>query len=531
MNAASDRPNIIIVTTDQQRTDSLSCYGSTFTQTPHLDRLAAAGARFERAYCTNPVCTPSRASIFTGLCPSRHGAWNVGVNTPAQPFVSDHLAAAGYATGYRGKAHFQAFFGTPEESRESAGADPRIPDWRGPYYGFDTVELAMMHGNVAWHSGHYGDWVRSQIGPERIEALHEVVCRSETKFGGEAYDWPLPVKYHHSTWVADRTVDFLERYDDTRPFMLAVGFPDPHHPHAVPTDFAGKVDPRQVPLPDWDQGELDDKPPHFLEARLGTLEQSAMRGEYPIAGQGFGIKKWSEDSQARRQGVGDAGKEGHDPAGYGAVSEADARRGRAYYYTLVRLIDQQMGRILDCLERTGLAENTLVIFTTDHGELLGDHGLWCKGPFHYDELVRVPLLMRWPRGFAGGQTITGVTSLVDIVPTCLAAAGVGAPAGLDGLEALSMLRGSAAQVRSSAVIECIDDLHKLRLKTIVTADRKLTWYCGQPYGELYDLEADPREKVNRWGDPQYGADRVALLSELLACAEPLERRAERYCYA
>ena len=147
---ALDRPNILLVTTDQQRTDSLSCYGSTFTDTPHLDRLAQQGVRFDRAYCTNPVCTPSRASIFTGLYPSRHGAWNVGVNVPEQPLLSHRLAEVGYTTGYVGKAHLQAFFGTPAQSAESAGANARYPDWYGPYYGFETAELAIMHGHAAW---------------------------------------------------------------------------------------------------------------------------------------------------------------------------------------------------------------------------------------------------------------------------------------------------------------------------------------------------------------------------------------------
>jgi len=523
MSRASDRPNIIIVTTDQQRTDTLGCYGSTFTDTPNLDALAAQGARFDRAYCSNPVCTPSRASIFTGLYPSRHGAWNVGTNIPDQPMISHRLADVGYTTCYLGKAHFQAFLCPPQKSVEAAGDNARYPGWRGPYYGFESVELAIMHGHGAWQSGHYGDWIRSQIPADRIEAMHEAVSLAGRDFGGQAFDWPLPVRYHHSTWVADRTVDYLQKYDDARPFLLAVGFPDPHHPHAVPTDFAAKVDPQQTPLPDWDEGELDDKPPHFLEARLGTIERSEMRGHYPIIGQGHGIKKWDEQLHNRTTPP-------HDGS-YTSVTDEEARLGRSYYYSLVKLIDQQMGRILDCLDRTGLAGNTLVIFTTDHGELLGDHGLWRKGPFHYEQLVRIPLLMRWPRGFNGGQAIPDLASVVDIVPTCLEAAGCQLPDDTDGLEAISMLQGRQSTSRDSVLIECLDDPDKLRLKTIVTADRKLTWYCGQPYGELYDFETDPREKVNHWDNPLYAANKADLLSQLLSTLEPLERRAERHAYA
>ena len=531
MSRAPDRPNILIVTTDQQRTDTLSCYGSTFTDTPNLDALATQGARFDRAYCSNPVCTPSRASIFTGLCPSRHGAWNVGTNVPDQQMISHRLADVGYTTCYLGKAHFQAFLGTPQQSVEAAGGNLRYPDWRGPYYGFESVELAMMHGHAAWQSGHYGAWLQSQIPADQIEAMHTVITHADSDFGGQAYDWPLPARYHHSTWVADRTVDYLEKYDGAKPFLLAVGFPDPHHPHAVPTDFVGKVDPQQTPLPDWDEGELDDKPPHFLETRLGRLEQSAMCGHYPITGQGYGIKKWSEDSHDRKQGVCTDREAEYDQVGYTDVTFEEARLGRSYYYSLVKLIDQQMGRILDCLDRTGLAENTLVIFTTDHGELLGDHGLWRKGPFHYEQLVRIPMLMRWPRGFDGGQEMPGLVSVVDIVPTCLAAAGLQLPDDTDGREAISTLQGRQSASRDSVLIECLDDPEKLYLKTIVTADRKLTWYRDQPYGELYDLEADPREKVNLWLDPLYAADRADLLSQLLSTLEPPERHADRYAYA
>lgn len=299
----------------------------------------------------------------------------------------------------------------------------------------------------------------------------------------------------------------MQRQDGRQPFLLAVGFEDPHHPHCLPTEYQGRVRPEDVPLPAYTEGELEDKPPHFLEARQGVLEDSPMRGEFPVAGQG-----------SRR-------------GGYDVVTEAEARLGRAYYYSMVRLIDEQVGRILTALEQLGLAENTLVIFTTDHGELLGDHGLWMKGPFHYEELVRIPCIMRWPQGFAGGQRTEALFSQVDIVPTILAAVGLEQPQGLDGVNGLPLLRGEADSVRDAAMIECVDDPAKLRLKTLVTPDHKLTWYCRQPYGELYDLRADPGEKVNLWDDPASLGERARLLGRLLDEMESLEKRADRVCYA
>lgn len=508
----NQRPNVVIITTDQQRTDSISCYGSQFTHTPNLDRLAQSGVLFSRAYCTNPVCTPSRASLFTGRQVSRHGAWNVGTAVDAdEVIISDRLAAAGYRTHNVGKAHFQAFGlgatdAPPELSYElQQDWEARQGNWNGPYYGFQTVELALGHTTFGI-SGHYGAWVRSQVSPQEFESFQQSNSLSAVEFGCEARDWDLPLRLHNSVWTADRAINFLEQHDSAQPFLLSIGFQDPHHPHALPRDFNSRVDPQRVPLPEYSEGELEDKPPHFKEARHGQLEASAMRGDYWMAGQGRGFD-------------------------YSAVSDEDARLGRAYYYNMVRLIDEQMGRILDALDRLGWSDNTIIVFTSDHGELLGDHGLWEKGPFHYEQIIRVPLIVRWPNGFDGGRSTPALFSLLDIVPTILAAAGLPSSNDIDGINALPVLRAETTSVRDSILVECIDDPHKLRLKTIVTEDRKLTWYAGQSYGELYDLQADPGEKVNRWHDRTYAADKSALLSDLLNQMERLEKRNERYCYA
>lgn len=506
-------PNILIILTDQQRTDSLSCYGSAFTHTPHLDRLAAQGARFDRAYCVNPVCTPARASIFTGQYVSRHGAYNVGVNVPDDaPMISHALTQAGYRTHYVGKAHFQSFGSEPTAgavipTREAVhGWEQHYPHWRGPYYGFESVELALGHTTYGM-AGHYGAWVRDQIGAEAMQTLqHARSLATGIGFGGEGYEWDIPLRLHNSVWTADRAIDFLQQRDREQPFFLVASFEDPHHPHCVPTEFTERVSPDDVPLPDYVEGELDDKPPHFTEARHGHLMRSPVLGRFKMAGQGAG-------------------------ADYRRVSEQDARVGRASYHSLVRLIDQQTGRILAELDAQGLAEDTLVIFTTDHGELLGDHGIWMKGPFHYEQLVRIPFIIRYPRGFTGGQVMNALINQVDIAPTVLAAAGVSAQAPMDGFDALPCLRGEVNAIRRSTLVECVDDPAGLRLKTLVTRNRKLTWYAGHDYGELYDLTDDPHERVNQWGNPDYAPDRAEMLGELLNLMEPLERRVPREYYA
>jgi len=498
-------PNIILVTTDQQRTDSLSCYGSTFTSTPHLDRLASEGLQFNRAYCANPTCTPARASLFSGLHTSRHGAWNVGTNIPDDlPMLPQMLQDAGYRTHAIGKLHFQAY-GSKDSMENCDLWEQRYPDWQGPYYGFETVELALGHVTYGLR-GHYGAWLKERTSEENYKRFQSARRLSKgPKFEGDAMDWDLPPELHNSVWTADRTIEFLETRPDDKPFFLSVGFQDPHHPHALPRDFEDRVRVGDVPAPRWVEGELDDKPPHHHLAHKGNLEGSPYRGDHFIGGQGPG-------------------------ADYSQADAGDARQGRAYYYSMVKLVDREMGRILDALEQQGLTENTLVIFTSDHGELLGDHGIWLKGPFPYEELVRIPLLMRFPREFSGRSPIDGLVSHVDIVPTILQLLDLPAPEALDGKNLLPLIKGQTA-VNENVIVGCTDDPSCLRSKTVITKDRKLTFYHGHEFGELYDLSETPRETVNHWFDPKFASEKAELLSKLLDHSERLEHRAPRTCYA
>ena len=500
-------PNIVLIASDQQRRDSLSCYGSTFTRTPATDRLAAEGVVFDRAYCTNPVCTPSRASLFSGRYISRHGAWNVGTCVPDDTVMLSHrLAAAGYRTHYVGKMHFHPHGSRSDQGMESIrGWQERYPAFKGPFFGFEEIEVCLGHTDYGI-AGHYGAWVREQVSDEELQALNRTTRRSSCVFGGEAYDWNLPVRLHNSTWVTDRAIEFVERRGHEKPFLLAIGYQDPHHPHCLPVEYEGRIDPAAVPIPHWVPGELDDKPPHFAAAHTARLSESGLLGDYKLAGQGQGYP-------------------------YDKTTEEDVRFGRAYYHSMCKLMDEQLVRLLDALDAQGLAENTIVIFTTDHGELLGDHGLWLKGPFHYDELVRVPLVMRWPAGLPAGRRVDGLFSHLDLVPSLLAAAELAAPEDLDGVNALPLLRGETDAVRDEAIIECTDDPRAIRCKTIVTRTRKLTVYHGRDFGEFYDLEEDPGEVRNRWSDPACAAERERLLRRLFDHMEPLERRVPRLCYA
>jgi arylsulfatase A-like enzyme len=483
------RPNILIACTDQQRTDTLSCYGSTFTHTPGFDRVAERGTRYNRAYCPSAVCTPSRASMMSGQYTMRHGAWNVGVNTGDDvTFLSHRLADAGYETRLVGKAHFESYTADASRSRESVtGYRAGYGDWTGPYYGFQNVELAL--GHTVWGlSGHYGAWLRERWSEADIARLETLVPADKSpEFGGNAYDWDLPTSDHNSTWTADRAIAFLERERQAdKPFFLFVSFQDPHHPHALPRDYRNRVDPAHVPLPSFAIGELDAMPPHFRVAHEGSLKGSAFARRWPVSGQ-------------------------HDGFDYRAVPEQAQRNGRAYYHSMVRLIDDQLVRLWATLDAQGLTDNTLVFVTSDHGELLGDHGLWMKGPFHYEQLAKVPFLAMGP-GIGTGRVEDSLVSLIDIAPTCLKAAGVAYdPSDIDGIDITTAARGADETV----LCETILDWEGMICRSVIGRRYKLTWYANWPYGELFDLEADAGETRNLWSDPGHAQVRADLLGALV----------------
>ncbi|WP_135555826.1 sulfatase-like hydrolase/transferase [Paenibacillus cymbidii] len=502
MDGQSTRPNILLIMTDQQRCDSLGCYGSEFVRTPSLDRLAADGLLFTRAYCTNPVCTPSRVSLFTGMHVGSHGAWNIGtIAEDNGTFLSARLAEAGYDTRYVGKAHFSSWAASPQRSLESFHDDwernfRRFPT---PYYGFEHAELSMGHTSFG-HFGHYGLWLREKLGDKRPAELVRK-AKSIHRFGAEAYDWDMPVELHNSSWVAERTVHALrEAKAAGKPFLIAASFQDPHHPHCLPASLGGTVDPSRVPPPLWSEGELDDKPPHFKSAHEG---EHAYPTKAPFR----------------------TGKE--YPDAFSAVEAEEAQLARAYYYAMVQLVDRCAGVILDELAGLGLVDNTIVVFTTDHGELLGDHGLWLKGPFHYEQLINVPLLLRWPAGLRRTGVCASLASLADLAPTLLEAAGQQVPGWIDGHSLMPLLRNEQPAVRQHAFIEYVDTVDDLRLKTVVTERYKLTVYHRREYGELYDLREDPRETVNLFHAPAMQQVKMRLMALIVDEMEKPESKLRR----
>jgi arylsulfatase A-like enzyme len=445
--------------------------------------------------------------------------WCNGVPLPenerALPAI---LAEHGYRTACLGKAHFTPFGGEALPGYYDNGRmwqEHDLSGWDGPYYGFEFVRLAI--GHVHPHAGHYGLWLREQYPELAAEYANEgrTAPRPPSR-PAQTWQSVLTPEAHHSTWVADQTLEYLrQRAADGQPFFAWTSFPDPHHPFRPPAEYARRWADAEVRMPARRPGELADKPPHFQQA---------------------------SDPGLRTEGTG-------PEANAGTYTDEQIRDILRYTYAMIELVDANIGRILDALDALGLRDSTIVAFASDHGDLLGDHGLINKGPFHYEGLVRVPWLWRLPAAAAGHASrvmrresadpqpghithdtrhTTGLSALccfADFAPTVLDLLGIPlgdyddqgrAPFDFQGRSFAPLLRGETDRHRDAVLIENQSRYRPwLNLKTLRTADWKLTYYAGQSYGELYDMRNDPDEFVNRYDDPDYAAIRAELIEQLV----------------
>ncbi len=494
-----DRPNILLVTTDQQRWDTVAALGARGLCTPNLDRLCAEGTACIRAYCANPLCSPSRASLLTGLAPSHHGCWTVGV-----PWVGRHITLAhrlrrlGYTTGLVGKGHLQPCLwpGSPEAAPAIFSSE-HFARWHGPYHGFERCALTIGHTCEPHAAGmHYGLWLRRQgIDPAAFFGGR----RSHELAGAPGGLWNLPQELHSSRWVADTAIRQLRTWAGRgggQPFLLWASFPDPHPPFVAPDPWYG----RQVA-----RGGAGSP---AIGAPRHPVDRPAL---YRLALEGRAAQCFPPDTLPPA---------GFDPnLDHRGIDQDESTRWRHAYFAMIAQMDHHLGRILDFLDHNGQAGRTLVVFTSDHGELLGDHGLWGKGPFHVESVVRVPLLWRWPGRIPAGRRSTALFSLLDLMPTLLAAAGGAVPPGLDGVDQGPVLQARASELRDSVHIEN-RATPELQLHTVVTDRHKLTLHLPGGDGELYDLASDPQECRNLWRSPDHAALRAQLAAGLPTRLDP-----------
>jgi len=491
-------PNILFITSDQQRGDCFGFEGRRI-RTPHLDRMAREGTRFSACITPNLVCQPSRASILTGLLPYTHGVSDNGIDLDpkvGEAGFAGAFAKAGYRTAFLGKAHFATSHtfkatGTPE-CRNS----DQDPDWHGPYMGFEYVEL-VVEGHNHWppmkppRGQHYERWFHKDGRGEELQRRYETKL-PPLSTAVQTFHSALPPAFHNSTWVADRTIAYLEAHKQ-EPFCVWVSFPDPHHPFDAPDPWSRMHPPDEVDLPPqraldlerrpwWHRRSLEGKPQ--IEDRLRRI-----REEY---------------SRIPQQ------------------TDAQLRELIANYYGMIALIDHNVGRILLHLEQLGLEKNTVVVFSSDHGDWLGDHGLILKGPMAYEGLLRVGLIFQGP-GVPQGRVVADPVSTIDLGATFADYAGVALPAAKHG-RSLRPLIDSDGASRDFAYSEW--DLRASRsgvdldLRTVRTKTKKLTLDLRSGAGELYDLANDPLEMDNRFGDP--GAARTQQELEDMIRSRPAD---------
>ena len=473
------RKNVILLHTDQQRGDSLGCTGNPFARTPNLDRLAADGTVFTRHAACNPICMPSRASLLTGIYPPGHNVWCNGVPLNRREYVvaddsrgrqacdnpagfvpepttmADLFAAAGYDTACFGKLHLTPYLAPKEYGFQESFASwdaGAFDGWNGPYYGFRHAELVLGHGPQTCLRGHYGVWMR-----ENHPGLVEEV-RSGRHRGPEGlpdlFPSPVPAEAHYSAWLADRLRAWIGK-GRAAPFFAFAGFPDPHHPFAPSCDIAPEFEDIEI-LPPVD--------PDGAGVRGSPFE--------PLA-------------QLRIAGM--------DPE--------LLRRAVRYTYALVHQLDRAVGAILAALEAAGLADDTIVAFTSDHGDFLGDHGCLRKAFAASDSLLRVPLIIRAPGSSLPGR-VTPPVSACDVMPTLATLAGVAVPPGLHGTDLVPLL--AAGKARAAFAFSYNGDPRSTNI-TMYDERFRMTWYPGADFVELFDHDADPGETRNIAGGPQHRA--------------------------
>lgn len=511
------RPNFLLFMTDQQRADHLGCYGNTLLRTPNIDALAKSGSIFDRFYVSAPVCMPNRAALVTGRMPSATGVRRNGIplSLSSRTFA-DALLEAGYRTALIGKAHFQNMTDVAPSPATDAPGIPRerqadINDRSGPeygcespgswsnpafqvpvpYYGFDDTRLCLEHGDQV--GGDYARWLdqKNLAAANSPGPASALAVESEVK-APQAWRTAVDEAHYPTSFIAEKSIEWLHAHaagpDSDRPFLLQCSFPDPHHPFTPPGKYWSAYSPDEVQLPASFDASLEFAPPHKR-----ALHEELANGKRLTAG-----------SRAI------------------AVTEAEAREAIALNYGAINMIDDAVGRVMRSLSELGLDDNTVVIFLSDHGDFMGDHGLLFKGPLHYQSLIRMPFIWRDTDGVAQTGHCGGLASAIDLAPTILERAGVMVYHGMQGRSLLPDMRGLHEDSRRAILIE--EEGHRSlpglpappRVRTLVTDRWRISILVGADWGELYDLSSDPDEIHNRFTDPACAGIRAELMWQLSA---------------
>jgi len=441
------RPNILLLMADQLRADCLGCYGNRVIHTPNIDRIASEGVTFTGAYTSVPSCTPARSALLTGLSPWHHGMLGMTNFASRYPLEKPRaLAEAGYFTTAIGKNHFYPI-------RNPHGYHQMLLDEHCSYW-FGKAEHDLAAAASSEERCDYEAWFWSQMPTGNPHATG----LGWNDYRGKAF--VLPERLHATTWTGDTAVNFIRTYQRPEPFFLKVSFIRPHSPYDPPPRLMKKYEDASIP-----------------PAAAGNWA----RRYIPRSGPSNDI--W-----------------------HGELPPAEIRRSRQAYYGSVSHVDEQIGRILETLDQRKLLDQTLIVFLSDHGDMLGDQHLWRK-TYAYEPSAHIPMLMRWPTGMLSsprGIKRREPVELRDILPTFLEAAGTSASRPIDGRSLLSLVREEGRGWR-----EWIDLEHNIcyspanHWNALTDTHWKYLFHAQDGEEQLFHLDEDPKELRDLAGDSRY----------------------------
>jgi len=430
MRASERRPNILFIMDDQHRTDFLGSAGADFVRTPNLDALAARGVRFTQCATNSPVCAPARVALACGLQAARVGALDNHCFLPlGTPTYYQRLRDHGYRVGCVGKLDLAK----PDSYNGRNGDRPCLYAW-----GFthpEECEGKMHAGKSPEPLGPYGFYLQER---GLYAGFHrDYMARRDKGWNvGASWDSVLPAEHFEDAYIGRRAVEWIEHVPDDFPWHMFVSFVGPHDPFDPPTQYADR----------------------YRDAEMPPAIEDAMKGK----------PEWVK-KRAR------------------ALEPGDVTETRRQYCGAIELIDNHVGLMLDALERRGMADNTYIVFSSDHGEMLGDHGLYNKSTA-YEGALMVPLIAAGP-GIEGGRVSEALVELIDVNPTICELAGLPPQANIDARSFAPLLRGETEAHRDNVV-------SALRNFRCIRTDRYKYIANYNDVTELYDLANDPQELVN-----------------------------------